>query len=237
MTWFIWPIYFWEYEIHLEESAILFQNAGRRQHWQTVIHLPTQRPRFWIQLITKPLSVITWLTITRLLLYAELSNGTQLSSHVNQTVSINWFFFRWQICLFTFIRITYVAIANYPRPTRCGGDIVTLLWFRPSVHPSMVPSVHGPCENDRDYNVAYFFVNFGRHVNHDERMNPIDFGGQRSKVKVTMDIYGNKLVNTIVTTLLHISLSNLANMLTTVRGWTLLIFEAKGQGHYVHIWK
>ena len=28
-------------------------------------------------------------------------------------------------------------------------------------------------------------------------MNPIDFGGQRSKVKVTMDIYGNKLVNTI----------------------------------------
>ena len=25
-------------------------------------------------------------------------------------------------------------------------------------------------------------------------MNPIDFGGQRSKVKVTMDIYGNSLV-------------------------------------------
>ena len=30
-------------------------------------------------------------------------------------------------------------------------------------------------------------------------MNPIDFGGQKSKVKVTMDIYGNKLVNTIKT--------------------------------------
>ena len=30
-------------------------------------------------------------------------------------------------------------------------------------------------------------------------MNPIDFGGKRSKVKVTMDIYGNKLVNTIET--------------------------------------
>ena len=28
-------------------------------------------------------------------------------------------------------------------------------------------------------------------------MHPIDFGGQRSKVKVTLDIYGNKLVNTI----------------------------------------
>ena len=36
-------------------------------------------------------------------------------------------------------------------------------------------------------------------VNHGERMNPIDFGGKRSKVKVTMDIYGNKLVNTIET--------------------------------------
>ena len=86
----------------------------------------------------------------------------------------------------------------YPRATRCGGNIVTLLWFRPSV----VPSVRGPCEHDRDYTVACFFVKLGRHVNHDERMNPIDFGGQRSKVKVTMDIYGNKLVNTIETKLL-----------------------------------
>ena len=25
----------------------------------------------------------------------------------------------------------------YPRATRCGGDIVTLLWFRPSVLPSV----------------------------------------------------------------------------------------------------
>ena len=30
-------------------------------------------------------------------------------------------------------------------------------------------------------------------------MDPIDFGGQRSKVKVEMDIYGNKFVNTIAT--------------------------------------
>ena len=56
--------------------------------------------------------------------------------------------------------------------------------------------MRGPCEHDRDYTVACFF---GRHVNHGERMNPFDFGGQRSKVKVTMDIYGNKLVNTIET--------------------------------------
>ena len=60
-------------------------------------------------------------------------------------------------------------------------------------------------------------------------MNPIDFGGQRSKVKVTMGIYGNKLVNTIETKPLCISLSNLADMLTMVRGWTLLILEVRGQ--------
>ena len=47
-----------------------------------------------------------------------------------------------------------------------------------------------------------FFIKLGRHVNHGERMNLIDFGGQKSKVKVTMDIYGNKLVNTIETKLL-----------------------------------
>ena len=45
----------------------------------------------------------------------------------------------------------------------------------------------------------YFLIKLGRHVNHDERMDPIDFGGQRSKVKVTMDIHGHYLVNTIST--------------------------------------
>ena len=58
--------------------------------------------------------------------------------------------------------------------------------------------MQGPCEHDRDYTVAYFFVKLGKHVNRDKRMNPIDFGGQKKKkVKVTMDINGNKLVNTI----------------------------------------
>ena len=74
-----------------------------------------------------------------------------------------------------------------------------------------------------------FFIRLGKHVNRDERMNPIDFGGQRSKVKVTMDIYGNKLVNTIETKPLWISLSDLANMLTVMRGCTLLILEVRGQ--------
>ena len=60
-------------------------------------------------------------------------------------------------------------------------------------------------------------------------MDPIDFGGQGSKVKVTMDIYGDNLVNTIETKPLCISSSNLADMLTMVRGWTLLISEVRGQ--------
>ena len=52
-----------------------------------------------------------------------------------------------------------------------------------------------------------------------------------------MGIYGNKLVNTIETTPLCISLSNLADMLAMVGGWTLLILEVRGQGHNGHIWK
>ena len=45
----------------------------------------------------------------------------------------------------------------------------------------------------------YFFIKFDRDVNHGERMVPIDFGGQKSKVKVTMDIYRNKVVNMLAT--------------------------------------
>ena len=63
-----------------------------------------------------------------------------------------------------------------------------------------------------------FFVKLGRHVDHGERMSSIDFGGQRSKVKVTMDIDRNKLVNRIATEPLCASSSNLADMLTMVRG-------------------
>ena len=60
-------------------------------------------------------------------------------------------------------------------------------------------------------------------------MDPIDFGGHRSKVKVTIDTYGNKLVNTIETKPLFASSSNLADMLTMVRKLTLLILEITGQ--------
>ena len=81
----------------------------------------------------------------------------------------------------------------------------------------------------------HIFIKCGRHVHYEDRMNPIDFGGQRLKVKVIIDIYGNKLVNTIETKPLCASSSNLADMLAIVRGWTLLNLEVKGQGHNRHI--
>ena len=67
----------------------------------------------------------------------------------------------------------------------------------------------------------------------------LEVRGQRSKVKVTLDIYGNKLygnklVNTIETKPLHISLSNLQDMLTVMRGCTLLILEVRGQRSRSH---
>ena len=49
-------------------------------------------------------------------------------------------------------------------------------------------------------------------------MEPIDFGGQRSRSQLTNMIYGNKLVNTIhvATKPLCASRSNFADMLTIV---------------------
>ena len=63
-------------------------------------------------------------------------------------------------------------------------------------------------------------------------MNPINFGGQRLKVQVTVDIYDNKLVNIIETKLclpLHQTWHTCKQAI--VRGWKLMIFEARGQGH------
>ena len=62
-----------------------------------------------------------------------------------------------------------------------------------------------------------FFIKLGRHVSHSQRLDPIDFEGQRLKVKVTMDIYDNKVVNMIETRPLCASSSNLADMLTMMR--------------------
>ena len=46
--------------------------------------------------------------------------------------------------------VTVFPLSFYPRATRCGGDIVTLLWFRASVRAWFRPSVGRPCEHDRD---------------------------------------------------------------------------------------
>ena len=48
--------------------------------------------------------------------------------------------------------------------------------------------------------------------------NPIDFRGQRSKVKVIMDLYSKNLVNAMETEPLRVFLSNLADILTMIRG-------------------
>ena len=42
-------------------------------------------------------------------------------------------------------------------------------------------------------------MKLGIHVSHSERLDPIDCGGDRLKFKVTIYMYGNKLVNTIET--------------------------------------
>ena len=72
-----------------------------------------------------------------------------------------------------------------------------------------------------------FFIKLGRHASHGQRMDPIEFLGQRLKVKVTIDIYRNKLVSTIETKPLCASSSNLADVLAIVRRRTLLNLEVK----------
>ena len=66
-------------------------------------------------------------------------------------------------------------------------------------------------------------------------MNPIDFGGQRSKVKVTIGIYGNKLVNTIATKAFCASWSNLADTMFNYPRATLLWLRsiAAHRDHFV----
>ena len=74
-----------------------------------------------------------------------------------------------------------------------------------------------------------FFIKLGSHVNHSERMDPFDFGGV-TKVKVTIDIYGNiKLVNKIETKPLCASSSNLADMLAMVSWWIYWFLRSNGK--------
>ena len=73
------------------------------------------------------------------------------------------------------------------------------------------------------------FIKLGRHVHNDERVNPIDFGGQRSRSQYTYVEIRFSLMNKIETKLLCASSSNLADMLAMVRRWTLLILGVRGQ--------
>ena len=69
-----------------------------------------------------------------------------------------------------------------------------------------------------------FSIKLGIQVGHSEKMDSIDFRGHRSDVKVTIHIYGKKLVNMKETKSLCASSSNLADLLTMVRGWNSIDF-------------
>ena len=83
---------------------------------------------------------------------------------------------------------------------------------------SRVCASHLDLVNTIETKLVCFFIRLSRYVNYDEKTNPIHFRGLKSKVKVSIDIYGNKLVNTIETKPLCASSSNLADMSTMVRG-------------------
>ena len=53
-----------------------------------------------------------------------------------------------------------------------------LQWFRQCV---CVCFMLWPCEHDRDLTVVCIFIKLGKHVSHDKRINPIEFGGERSR--------------------------------------------------------
>ena len=132
-------------------------------------------------------------------------------------------------------------------------SIVILLWFYPYVRHAQ------PCEHNRN-TILCLFIKLRRHVNYEERMNPIDFGDQRSRSQWIYNVCGNNLINTAETIVMCIlklgrrvnhgermklidfggqrsdgnkhvysietkqlcaSSSNLADMLTMVREWSL----------------
>ena len=108
----------------------------------------------------------------------------------------------------------------------CGGDIVTLLWFRPCVRPSVCAWV----------DLVKTIETTPLHVSLSNLADMLTTMRGWTLLIWGLDVngkghngYGNRLVNTIETKLLCISISNLADMLTMVRGWTLLILEVRDQ--------
>ena len=108
---------------------------------------------------------------------------------------------------------------------------------RASVRLSVRPSVHKACKHDTDWTVWARTVKLGTLTTYDKRMNPIDFQGQGSKVKVTRYILMLNLVNTIQTEPLKLGQSNLIHILLMTRGQHLLIFKVRGlrsRSHATH---
>ena len=105
------------------------------------------------------------------LLHISLSNMEDMLTMMRGcTLLIVCFFIRLEQSVFNYPRATLLWFRGSVRLSVRGPCECDALWFRGSVRLS----VRGPCECDRVYTVAYFFVKLGRHVNHDERMDPID---------------------------------------------------------------
>ena len=97
----------------------------------------------------------------------------------------------------------------------------------PSVRPSVCMSICHTCKHDTDWTVPARVVKLGTHTTYDKRMNPIDFQGKRSKVKVKRYTMLLNLVNVIQTEQFQLGPSNLEHILLITRGWDLLIFKVK----------
>ena len=81
----------------------------------------------------------------------------------------------------------------YPRATRCGGDCITLLWFRPCVCPSRFDLVN----TIETKPLCTYSSNLADIFSMTREWSLLIFGRQKSKVKVTIDVYGNEIVNMI----------------------------------------
>ena len=77
---------------------------------------------------------------------------------------------------------------------------------------------------------------WGKHIYHDEKRNPIDFGSRGQRSRSTLALFVLYLVDTIATTVFAQSLSNFTCKLWMIGGGTLLILGhgVKGQGQLWH---
>ena len=110
-----------------------------------------------------------------------------------------------------------------------SGRIIMVWHWHLSVCPSVCGSVHKACKHDTDWTVSVRTFKLGTHITYDKRMNPIDFQGHMSKVKVTRYTLLFNLVNTIQTEPFQLGPSNLVHILLMTRGQNLLIFKVMGQ--------